>query len=342
MLPFEFESSTTSFPECDVCLDPQKLFIKLFKRTIILLAGPTGSGKTEVSLALAPMVDGEIISVDSMQVYREMDIGTAKVSLKARQAIPHHLIDICHVQEPFNVVDFYYEAIQACQNILSRNKVPILVGGSGFYFHTFLSGPPKGPAADPQIREQLEAVAEQHGVFALYEELFLKDPEYAQTITKNDKNKIIRGLEIIQLTGKKVSDHEWDMVPKASREYYCRAWFLSPVTEFLHNNIQVRCEAMLEEGLLDEVKNLLTQGIRENPSASKAIGYREWIEFLDQGEKLEGYNAAKRKFISNSWHYTKKQKTWFKRCSIFRELPTLGLSSEAIAQKIAKDYLLYS
>ncbi|ACZ32800.1 tRNA delta(2)-isopentenylpyrophosphate transferase [Chlamydia pneumoniae LPCoLN] len=342
MLPFEFEFNTTSSPECDVCLDPQKLFVKLFKRTIVLLSGPTGSGKTDVSLALAPMIDGEIVSVDSMQVYQGMDIGTAKVSLKARQEIPHHLIDIRHVQEPFNVVDFYYEAIQACQNILSRNKVPILVGGSGFYFHAFLSGPPKGPAADPQIREQLEAIAEEHGVSALYEDLLLKDPEYAQTITKNDKNKIIRGLEIIQLTGKKVSDHEWDIVPKASREYCCRAWFLSPETEFLKNNIQMRCEAMLQEGLLEEVRGLLNQGIRENPSAFKAIGYREWIEFLDNGEKLEKYEETKRKFVSNSWHYTKKQKTWFKRYSIFRELPTLGLSSDAIAQKIAKDYLLYS
>ncbi|SPN74020.1 tRNA dimethylallyltransferase,tRNA delta(2)-isopentenylpyrophosphate transferase,tRNA dimethylallyltransferase,IPP transferase [Chlamydia serpentis] len=342
MLPFEFQSSTTSTPECDVCLDPQKLFIKLFKRTIILLAGPTGSGKTEISLALAPMIDGEIVSVDSMQVYQGMDIGTAKVSLEARQVIPHHLIDICHIQEPFNVIDFYYEAIQACQNILSRNKVPILVGGSGFYFYTFLSGPPKGPPADPQIREQLESIIKKHGVTALYEELRLKDSDYAQTITKNDKNKIVRALEIIQLTGKKVSDHEWDVVPKASREYYCRAWFLSPLTEFLRNSIQMRCETMIESGLLDEVKILLSQGIRGNPSASKAIGYREWIEFIDQGEHHEDYALAKRKFISNSWHYTKKQKTWFKRCSIFRELPTLGLSSEAIAQKIAKDYLLYS
>ncbi|WP_369016659.1 tRNA dimethylallyltransferase, partial [Chlamydia pneumoniae] len=106
--------------------------------------------------------------------------------------------------------------------------------------------------------------------------------------------------------------------------------------------IQMRCEAMLQEGLLEEVRGLLNQGIRENPSAFKAIGYREWIEFLDNGEKLEEYEETKRKFVSNSWHYTKKQKTWFKRYSIFRELPTLGLSSDAIAQKIAKDYLLYS
>ncbi|ANH78709.1 tRNA (adenosine(37)-N6)-dimethylallyltransferase MiaA [Candidatus Chlamydia sanziniae] len=342
MFPFEFQTDTTSITKYDVCLDLQKLFAKLFKRTVILLAGPTGSGKTEISLLLAPMVDGEIISVDSTQVYRGMDIGTAKVSWEARQAVPHYLIDICHVQEPFNVVDFYYEATQACQNILSRNKVPILVGGSGFYFHTFLSGPPEGPAADHQIRSQLEAQVEKHGLTFLYDELTLRDPDYAQTITRNDKNKIIRGLEIIQLSGKKVSEHSWSVAPKVSTEYCYRAWFLSPSKELLQHNIQSRCETMLKTGLLDEVKNLLFQGIRENSSAAKAIGYREWIEFIDKGEPEEFYSLVKQRFMSNSWQYTKKQRTWFKRYPIFRELPLTNLSAEAIAEKIAEDYLLHS
>ncbi|MEF9496963.1 tRNA (adenosine(37)-N6)-dimethylallyltransferase MiaA [Chlamydia sp. 04-14] len=337
----EFQSNAITSTGCDVCLDPQKSFTKLFKRTVILLSGPTGSGKTDVSLCLAPMIDGEIISVDSMQVYRGMDVGTAKVSIEARQRIPHYLIDICHVQEPFNAVDFYYHAMQACQNILSRNKVPILVGGSGFYFHTFLSGPPEGPPADREFRDQLASYIHEHGLSSLYENLCQKDPEYAQSITKNDKNKIIRALEIIHFTGKKVSEHNWSMEAQESREYNCRGWFLSSPKELLRDNIQLRCQKMLEDNLIDEVHRLLEQGIRENPSASKAIGYREWIEFIDQGSPEESYEAVKQKFITNTWQYTKKQRTWFKRYPMFRELTTLGLTAEAIAEKIAEDYFLH-
>lgn len=323
----------------DVCVDPQKSFSKLFRKTIILLAGPTGSGKTDVSLWLAPMVDGEIISVDSMQVYRGMDIGTAKVSMEMRNKIPHHLIDICHVQELFNAVDFYYCAHQACQSIFSRNKVPIFVGGSGFYFHTFLSGPPEGPPADQEFRSQLELYAQEHGVEFLYENLSAKDPVYAHTITRRDKNKIIRALEIMHITGKKVSDHRWSAEFHGSDEYHCRGWFLSSPRDLLQNNIRLRCQTMLDLGLIEEVKSLLKQGILDNSSASRAIGYREWIEFIRQGE-LE-YENTKQKFISNTWRYTKKQRTWFKRYPIFRELSTLGQSAESLAERIAEDYFLH-
>ncbi|WP_348663192.1 tRNA (adenosine(37)-N6)-dimethylallyltransferase MiaA [Chlamydia vaughanii] len=337
----EFQADASASQEYDVCLDPQKSFMKLFKRTVILLSGPTGSGKTDVSLWLAPMIDGEIISVDSMQVYRGMDIGTAKVSLEARKRIPHYLIDICHVQELFNAVDFYYQAIQACQSILSRNKVPILVGGSGFYFHTFLSGPPEGPPADRGFRDQLALYIQEHGLEFLYENLCKKDPEYAKTITKNDKNKIVRALEIIHLTGKKVSEHHWSSEAIESKEYHCRGWFLSSPKDLLRDNIQLRCQRMLDNNLIGEVQRLLQQGIKDNSSASRAIGYREWIGFLEQGAPEDAYEATKQKFITNTWHYTKKQRTWFKRYPIFRELSTLGLSAEAIAEKIAEDYFLY-
>ncbi|AEB41149.1 tRNA (adenosine(37)-N6)-dimethylallyltransferase MiaA [Chlamydia pecorum] len=327
--------------EIEQRLEPQKQFVKLFKRTVILLAGPTGSGKTEVSLKLASMIDGEIVSVDSMQVYQGMDIGTAKVPWEMRRVIPHHLIDVCHVQEPFNVVDFYYEAIHACQAIFARNKVPILVGGTGFYFHAFLAGPPQGPAGDVYVRSALEAHAEKVGLAALYEEVKSLDPQYALTITKNDRNKIIRALEIMRITGKRVSDHKWNDRPVCSSEYSCRAWFLSPHQEMLKQQLYIRCDKMLQEGLLEEVRNLLAQGIKHNPSAAKAIGYREWIEFIECGEPEDHYLEVKQKFFSNSWRYTKKQRTWFKRYSMFRELPTLGLTATSIAERIAEDYHLY-
>ncbi|AGT72134.1 tRNA delta(2)-isopentenylpyrophosphate transferase [Chlamydia trachomatis] len=323
-----------------VCSDPQKSFSKMFKRTVILLAGPTGSGKTAVSLKLAPLVDGEIISVDSMQVYQGMDIGTAKVSLADRKEVPHHLIDVCHVQESFNAVDFYYHAVQACQDILSRNKVPILVGGTGFYFHTFLSGPPSGPSPDFVLREQLTLEAQERGISALYQELELLDPVYAATITKHDKNKIIRALEIIRKTGSKVSSYAWQSTVNESKEYHCRGWLLSPDPELLRHNILERCDQMLEEGLLDEVQALLAARIKGNSSASRAIGYREWIEFLDLGSPPDLFEITKQKFITNTWRYTKKQRTWFKRYSLFRELRPMGMTLDDMAKKIAQDYFL--
>lgn len=319
----------------DVCLAPQQMFSRLFGRTVVLLAGPTGAGKTAVSLELAPMIDGEIISVDSMQVYRDMDIGTAKVAKNVREVVPHHLIDICHVQETFSAVDFYYQATQACHNILNRNKIPILVGGSGFYFHTFLSGPPEGPSPDYELRGQLAEYAAELGITALYQELSERDPVYAQTITKHDKNKIIRALEIIHISGKKVSDHTWNSTVHGSQEYDCLGWFLSPPKDVLCDTIEGRCEQMLASGLVDEVCCLMDQGLLENPSASKAIGYREWIPFIERGYPDSLYETTKAQFISNSIKYVKKQRTWFKRYPIFRTVSTLGLSARAIAEQIA-------
>lgn len=335
----QFRNQSVSDVACEEAGLLQRFFTRLFKQEVVLLAGPTCSGKTAVSLWLAEMLGGEIVSVDSVQVYRGMDIGTAKVSLETRAQVPHHLIDICHVQEPFNATDFFYQAVQACYGILERNKVPILVGGTGFYFHTFLAGVPKGPSPDPEFRSQLSAHMQEVDVASVYAELCEKDPVYAATITKNDKNKIIRALEILHLTGKKVSDHQWSPVVQSAEHFDCFGWFLSPPQELLKENIRVRCEQMLEEGLIKEVLSLLDQGIKDNPSASKAIGYREWIEFIEMGLPDSLFDSVKAKFISNSQRYTKKQRTWFKRYPIFRPLPTLGLSPEAIAEIIARDYL---
>ncbi len=154
---------------------------------------------------LAQAIDGEIISADSMQVYKGMDIGTAKALPEERLLVPHHLIDIRQIHESFNVVDFYYEARQACQQIFDRGNVPIVVGGSGFYLHTLLYGPPSGPPSVPELRLSLEEEMERLGSEILFERLHQLDPQYAKTITKNDKQKIVRALEIMALTNKKVS-----------------------------------------------------------------------------------------------------------------------------------------
>ena len=203
-------------------------------------------------MELAQSMDGEIISADSMQVYRGMDIGTAKATMEDRLLVPHHLLDIRNIDESFNVVDFYYEARQACQQILDRGNVPIVAGGSGFYLHALLYGPPSGPPSVPEVRQSLEEEMEQLGSEALYSRLAQLDPQYAKSITKNDKQKIVRALEIILLTNKKVSKISWKGRRKPQNyDFHC--WFLHRPKDKLYERIDKRCDAMLKEGFLEEV-----------------------------------------------------------------------------------------
>ena len=169
------------------------------KKKVLVITGPTAVGKSMLALPLAEMMRGEIVSADSMQVYRGMDIGTAKPTKEERARVPHHLIDIRNLNENFNVVDFYYEARHCCQTILARETLPIIVGGSGFYLHSLIYGPPCGPPSVPELRKALEEELQQLGPDRLYERLLQLDTQYAHTITKNDKQKIIRALEIVTL-----------------------------------------------------------------------------------------------------------------------------------------------
>ncbi|MFZ0564642.1 MAG: tRNA (adenosine(37)-N6)-dimethylallyltransferase MiaA [Chlamydiales bacterium] len=321
---------------------PLEKKLKEFKRTkpkkIILIAGPTGCGKTELSLILAEMIKGEIISADSMQIYRGMDIGTAKVSEVDQIRVPHHLIDIRDVQESFNVVDFYYEARQCCDSILARDRVPIITGGSGFYFRAFLYGPPSGPPPISDLRQTLEEGMKKEGASVMYKQLKELDPEYAASITANDRHKIIRALEIMTLTGEKVSKHQWKRThPLPDYSYHC--WFIYRPREVLYPAIDARCEQMLERGLIDEVKELENKGLRTNPSASQAIGYRQCLEFLQTSQTEKDYREFVRKFKTASRHYVKRQFTWFKKESLFRWLNVDVHDLEIAAEMIAQNYL---
>ena len=251
----------------------QKLPIKekLKPQKVLLIAGPTACGKTALSLLLAELLPGEIISADSCQIYQGMDVGTAKVSQEEQAEVPHHLIDIRHIQEPFNVVDYYYAAKQAIESILARGRVPIVVGGSGFYFRALLYGPPAGPPSVPEVRQALEQEMERLGPEALYQKLIERDSDYAATITKNDRQKVIRALEIITLTGEKVSALKWKQSEPLG-DYDYRSWFLFRPRPVLYHRINERCEKMLEEDFLEEVQNLEDQGLRQNRQASQAIG----------------------------------------------------------------------
>lgn len=307
------------------------------KKRVIVLSGPTCCGKSKLAMDLARAMDGEIISADSMQVYRGMDIGTAKATKEERLLVPHHLIDIRNLDESFNVVDFYYESHQACQQILDRGNVPIVAGGSGFYLHALLYGPPSGPPSIPELRKALEEQMEQLGSEALYARLAEMDPLYAKSITKNDKQKIIRALEIITLTQKKVSNLSWKGRRKPQNfDFHC--WFLHRPKEKLYQRIDMRCEKMLKDGFLDEVKRLVNEGLRENSSASQAIGYRQALDFLSTAQTESDYEQFVKAFKQATKHYVKRQFTWFRKEDLFHWLDVDMHDPEVVFEIIKKDY----
>ncbi|GAB4184496.1 MAG: tRNA (adenosine(37)-N6)-dimethylallyltransferase MiaA [Simkaniaceae bacterium] len=325
-----------------VSLLPQsvKLLPKQEKGKIIVLAGPTATGKTEISLEIARILNGEIISADSMQVYRGMDIGTAKVSKKHREEIPHHLIDIQDIDTPFNVVDFCHAAFQAIHKILAAGHVPIVVGGTGFYIHSLLYGPPMGPPSVPSLRKSLENEMEKFGAELLFDKLRKLDPEYAKTITFRDKQKIVRGLEIISLTNQRVSDFK-NLPSQISQEwsqYNFRCWFIYYPREILYPKIEQRCEKMLQDGLLKEIRHLLDAGLKENQTASQAIGYKQGIEYLEGPQTEKDYQEFVRKFKTASRQYAKRQFTWFKKESSFRWMNLEDLPKELLLEYIIQDY----
>lgn len=309
------------------------------KKKVLVIAGPTGVGKTEISLRLAHMLGGEIISADSMQVYRGMDIGTAKISPEERERIPHHLIDIRDVNQPYNVANFCTDAQAALKNIIVKEGVPIVVGGTGFYIRALIYGPPSGPPSVPGIRQRLEQEMKDLGAIALYERLKKLDPDYAIRITSADRHKIVRGLEIISITGLKVTE----FTPSSPEQVACydfRCWFLYRPLPDLYARIERRCEEMLERGLLDEVKELEKWGLRENSSASQAIGYRQCLEYLSSPQAENDWQECVHKFKKASRHYARRQFTWFRKEPLFRWLNVQEKGEEAVAELIAQDFEL--
>lgn len=307
------------------------------KKKIIVIAGPTACGKSDFAVQLAKTLGGEIVSADSMQVYKNMDIGTAKPTLQEQAEVPHHLIDIRHVTEIFNVVDYYFEARHCSQVILTQNKIPIVVGGSGFYIHSMVYGPPSGPPSVPELRRLLEEEIEVLGSDVMYERLQLLDPVYASTITKNDKQKIVRALEIIKLTGKKVSKMAWRSRHNP-QHYDFRCWFLYRPRDIIYKRVEDRCDQMLQAGLLKEVEYLKQEGICSNPSASQAIGYRQALDYLETSQTEEDYEDFVRKFKQASRNYAKRQFTWFRREPLFRWLDLDMHDPEVAMEMIRQDY----
>lgn len=308
------------------------------RKRVIVIAGPTATGKTRLSLELSRMLNGEIISADSVQVYRGMDIGTAKASLEERLEVPHHLIDICELSDAFNVVQFYEAATRACAAILARGRTPIVVGGTGFYLHALLYGPPEGPPASAEVRQKLEQDVEKFGTEALYERLCSYDPEYGRTINHRDRHKIIRALEIISLTGKKVSDFPKERPATRPLDFDFRCWFIYFPKEILFSRIEMRCDEMLNRGFIEEVEDLLGKGLRGNLSAAQAIGYRQCLEFLDSPRSDEDWEHFVWEFKKASRRYAKRQFTWFRREPLFHWVDLEVHGYQKALEMILRDY----
>lgn len=315
----------------------EKISEKVRKKKVIILAGPTASGKTQLSLKIAQAIGGEIISSDSCQVYRGMDIGTAKASCEDRSLIAHHLIDICDLNESFNVAEFYKASQETIQEILVRDNVPIIVGGSGFYIHSLLYGPPAGPPSLPFVREQLNQQMNELGVEVLYERLQMLDPEYAATISEYDRHKIIRSLEIMAISEKRVSEFP-KYTDLQEKKYDYRCWFIYYPREHLYSRIEARCDEMIKNGFLEEVKELEKKGLRENISASQAIGYRQALAYLDSLQTKKDFDAFVTQFKKASRQYAKRQFTWFRKETLFRWLNIEEFDAERLKELILQDF----
>lgn len=308
-----------------------------FKEPVLLISGPTASGKSDLAMALAQVVGGEIVSADSMQVYRGMDIGTAKVSLEKRALIAHHLIDICEVNQPFNVVEFYVKVHESIRQIIERGNIPIVVGGAGFYIHALLYGPPQGPSSVPAVRQLLEQQLRDLGTEVLYERLQILDPEYAKTISEQDRHKVVRALEIIALSEKKVSDFQKGR-DRLEDRYDFRAWFIYYPRPKLYARIEARCDEMLRRGFVQEVERLRAQGLEQNPAASQAIGYRQVLQFLDTTRSDADFASLTVDFKKASRHYAKRQFTWFRKEPLFRWLNVDAHSIEEVQEMMLHDF----
>ncbi|MBQ8799260.1 MAG: tRNA (adenosine(37)-N6)-dimethylallyltransferase MiaA [Lachnospiraceae bacterium] len=280
------------------------------KLPLLILTGPTAVGKTNLSIRLAKSVNGEIISADSMQVYRRMDIGTAKIKKEEMGGVTHHLIDICEPTEDYNVVRFATEAKRLIREIVGRGHVPILVGGTGFYIQAVLYDIDFTETdEDTSYREELADFAAEHGAEALHAKLAEVDPASAEAIHANNVKRVIRALEFYQQTGTKISEHNEEQHGKESA--YNSAYFvLTQDRAVLYDRIEKRIDLMLAEGLLNEVKSLLEEGCKPEAVSMQGLGYKEIVPYLNGECTLEeAIYILKR----DTRHFAKRQITWFKR-----------------------------
>lgn len=305
------------------------------RKPLIILAGPTAVGKTSLSIRLAKETGGEIISADSMQVYRHMDIGSAKITKEEMEGVPHYLVDMLEPEEEFNVVRFQQMAKEAAERIWEKGKIPLVVGGTGFYIQALLYDIDfTENDGDESYRRQLEQKAsDEEGASELYEMLKTVDPKAAQEIHPRNIKRIIRALEFYHQTGKKISEHNETQRQRESPYNY--AYFvLTDERSRLYERIDRRVDLMMEQGLLDEVRYLKERGVRKDSTAMQGLGYKELYAYLEGEYPLD---EAVRIIKRDTRHFAKRQLTWFKRERdvIWADKSVIGQEEENLA-----DYML--
>ena len=299
----------------------------------LLLAGPTAVGKSEIALLVAEQLGGEIISVDSMQVYRGLDIGTAKPSAAERKRVPHHLVDVVDLTTAFSAAEFVSSAQAAITDIQARGKVPLLCGGTGLYFKALLQGLGEAPPADPALRAELG----QTPLAQLLTELERADPATFASIDRQNPRRVIRAVSVIRLTGKPYSEQraQWDGGPMPT-SMSCVSFGLARLPEDLKERISRRVDQMFDQGLVEETRSLLDRGLSDNPIALQALGYRQVTDYLRGNLSLP---AAVELVKKRTRLFAKRQMTWFQR-QLELNWITLERDSapEAVAERIT---LLY-
>ncbi|MBQ9313851.1 MAG: tRNA (adenosine(37)-N6)-dimethylallyltransferase MiaA [Clostridia bacterium] len=278
------------------------------KPKVVVIVGPTASGKTAVSIELAKKINGEIVSADSMQIYKYMDIGTAKPSMEEQNGIKHYMLDVASPNEQFNVARYKELATNAIEEILKKNKTPIIVGGTGLYINTLVNGIEFiDTNHDEEYIRELQERCEKEGVDSLFNELQRIDPDAAQIIDKNNVRRVIRALEIYKVTGKTKTQIDKESIQEVKYDY--QMFGIEWEREELYNRINQRVDLMLENGLIDEVKNLI-QKYQLSNTAIQGLGYKEVIDYLNGNLS---YEAMVEKLKIETRHYAKRQLTWFRR-----------------------------
>ncbi len=284
------------------------------------LAGPTACGKSDLACHLAVHLNAEIVSLDSMSLYKGMNIGTAKPSMEARSAVPHHLIDVIEPSEEYSLAEYVEAAGRACVEILERGRTPLFVGGTGLYLRGVLRGVFDGPQADWEFRRRLEAEAAEQGGDYLHRTLTAVDPDAARKLHPRDMRRIIRALEVQHLTGRPLSEQQ-RQPPKQASEQPRHVYWLSPPRKWLYERINRRVDEMFLQGLVDEVRGLLLGERPLSRTARQALGYKEVIDFLEGKCDRE---AAVDEVKIRTRQFAKRQHTWFRNLEECRPIPISG------------------
>lgn len=306
---------------------------------IICIAGPTASGKTALAVAMAKELNGEVVSCDSMQVYKRMDIGTAKPTLEEMQGIPHHMIDVAEPWEDFSVSRYCEMAAPIVDDILSRGKTAVIAGGTGLYMDSLIRGNAFAPFPATGVRERLEAQADTVGMEAMLSQLRSVDPDAAGRLHLSDRKRILRALEVYLETGETITEH--NRKTQAVPPRYSPLWLGLDFARRgeLYRRIDLRVGLMLEQGLVEEIRGLLADGIPEKATAMQAIGYKEFVDALDGRCTIE---EAADQVRQSSRRYAKRQLTWFRRNKaihwLIRDTGDTGREILENARRIVSDF----